>query len=87
MISRWTDDIDARVGKLRGDDVRLLQRVQIIADLDRPAANSAIGVRLLEMTARVVDDIPIDAVLFDVIGQQGLREVSVLRVPYPRSSP
>ena len=74
-------------GKLCRDDVRVLHRVQIIADFDRPAADAPIGVRLLEMTARVVDDVPIDAVLFDVVGQQGLREISVVQVPYRRSSP
>src|SRR5262245_34547111 len=62
-----TDDVDARVGKLREDDARLLQRVQIIPDLDGPTANAPVGVRLHEMTTRVVDDVPIDAVLFDVV--------------------
>ena len=86
-IPGWADDVDARVGKVGGDDVRLLRRVQIIADLDRPAADAPVGVRLLEMPARVIDDVPIDAVLLDVIGQQGLREISVLQAPCRRSAP
>jgi hypothetical protein len=56
---------DARVGELRGEDARLLQRVQVIADLDRPTADTPVGVRLLEMTTRVVDDVPVHAALFD----------------------
>ena len=58
--------------KVGGEDVRLLRRVEIVADLDRPAADAAVGVRLLEMPARVIDDVPVDAVLLDVVGQQGL---------------
>ena len=54
--------------------------LQIVADLDRPAADAPVGVRLLEMPARVIDDIPVDAVLLDVVGQQGLREISVLKL-------
>ena len=76
-VARWPDDVDVGVGKLRRDDLRLLHLVQIIADLDRPASEAAVSMGLLEMTARVVDDIPIDAVLFDVIRQQCLREISV----------
>src|SRR5262245_49441425 len=79
-IPRWTDDIDARAGKRWRDDVRLFQLVQVISDLDGPAADAPVGVRFYEMTARVVDYVPIDAVLIDVIGQEGLREISVLQL-------
>ena len=35
----WANDVDVRVGKLCRGYFRLLQRVQIIADLDRAAAD------------------------------------------------
>ena len=55
-----------------------LHRVQIIADFNRPAADAPVGVRFFKMTACVIDHIPIYTVFFDVIGQQSLREISVL---------
>src|SRR2546427_6192025 len=73
----WADDVDTRVAELGGDDARLFDRVQIVADLDGPAADSPVGMWLLEMTARVIDHIPVHAVFFSVIGQQSLREISV----------
>jgi hypothetical protein len=57
--------------------------MQVIADFDGSAADAPVGVPFLEMTARVVDDVPIVSVFFDIVGQQSLREVS----PYRRSSP
>jgi hypothetical protein len=79
-IPGGTDDIDARAGKVSGNDVRLLDRAQIIIDLDSPAADAAVGVWLFEMPARVIDDIPVDAVLLDVIGQQSLGKIPVLKL-------
>src|SRR6476660_6229232 len=40
QVPGWTDDVDVGVGKLRRDDLRLLHLVQIIADLDRSAADA-----------------------------------------------
>src|SRR5262249_54177568 len=45
-ISDWTDDVDVRVGKPCRDDARSLHRLQVIADLNRPAADATVGVRL-----------------------------------------
>ena len=87
-IPGWTDDVDVRAGETPPATMSgSFTAVQIIADLDRPAADAPVGVRLLEMPARVVDDVPVDAVLLDVVGQQGLREISVVQAPYRRSAP
>src|SRR5262245_26957642 len=45
-IPRWTDDVDVHVGKLCRDDAGLFNREQVIADLNRPAPDAPVGVRL-----------------------------------------
>src|SRR5262249_19058875 len=71
-------DLYTGAGKLSGDDTRPLSHcAKVILDLYSSAADAPVGVRLLEMAARVIDDVPIYALLLDVIGQQGLREIVV----------
>src|ERR1700745_1214544 len=75
-VSGWADNVDTCVVKLCRNYFRVFHRVQVITNLNCSAANAAGGVRFFEMTAGVIDHVPIHAVLFDVIGQQNLREVS-----------
>src|SRR5262249_28983342 len=56
---------------------------QIVVDLKRAAAEAPIGMRLLAVTARVIDHVPVAAnvrVLVLIIRQQGLREIAVAQV-------
>ena len=47
----------------------------IVPHRERAQADLVVGVRLAEMAPVVPHDVPIDALLFDVIDQQRLREV------------
>src|SRR6516165_2980892 len=40
-------------------NLSVCDRVQVIANLKRSASDGSVGVRLLEMAARVIDDVPI----------------------------
>jgi hypothetical protein len=60
-------------------DLRISQAVKIVAHLKR-ADTEAVAVRLDEMSPRVIDDVPIDAFLLDIVRHQFLREIVVIKL-------
>ena len=55
---------------------------EVVAHLQRAERHRVLGVRLDEVAARVVDDVPVavGSVLRDVVGQQRLGEILVVEL-------
>lgn len=79
-ISFRADYIDAGVGKMSAHDFRGLHRAQIVANFERADSDAATGVRFFEVAAYIVNNVPIDAVVLDVVRHESLREISVAKL-------
>jgi hypothetical protein len=64
-VPGWTDSVDAGGGKVGDINAWFFDRVQIIPDFDRSAADAPVGVRLLEV--RFAKNIPYWSSLSSVI--------------------
>src|SRR6266581_5457855 len=77
-----SDDVDIRIRKIRRRYFRVSHRGHIIMNFNRSAADAAPSMWLFKMAPRVVDHVPVLSflgMLFDVIRQQSLGEISVLK--------
>jgi hypothetical protein len=73
--ARRADSVHGCAEHPRLDELRGSHRAEIIAHLQGAEADLQVGVRLLDVPARVEHHVPGDAVLFDVVREQHLREV------------
>src|SRR5262249_42898554 len=55
--------------------------MEVVAHFDCSAADAPPGMRLFEMAACVIDNPPSYAMLLDVVGQERLREISIVEMP------
>ena len=69
------DDLNLGLPDAGRGDRRIMEACEITAHLQRADPEAVPGMRFVEMPARVVDDIPCDAGLHHVVGQQGLGEI------------
>src|SRR6266446_729986 len=76
-VPAWTDGLDVARLQVRLHDLGTAHGTDVVAHPDRPTPDRYVGVRLLEVSAGVVDDVPADTFLRDVIRQQTLREIPV----------
>ena len=80
-IAARPEGVELRLAKRRVHEFGIVLACEVIPHLKRADAEALAVVRFGEMTARVVDDVPVDVVFVKVIGQQGLCEIVVPQFP------